>query len=56
MSWMTLNFGVEYQMNSNWQSYAKMENCLDTHYRPFASGISAAGRTFVLGIRYQLKN
>ncbi|MFZ1380129.1 MAG: TonB-dependent receptor [Saprospiraceae bacterium] len=55
-SWMTLNFGVEYQMNSNWQSYAKMENCLDTHYRPFASGISAAGRTFVLGIRYQLKN
>jgi hemoglobin/transferrin/lactoferrin receptor protein len=53
-SWYTLNIKLQYSIFKqgvaiNLQS--GVENILDTHYRLFASGISAMGRNFYLAIK-----
>lgn len=50
-SWVTLNLRTSYQVNKYLNVQAGLENILDTHYRLFASGISAPGRNFSLTLR-----
>lgn len=49
--WFTLNALASYQFTPLLQLSLKLENMLDTHYRPFASGVSAPGRNVVAAIR-----
>ncbi len=48
-AWTTYNIYFEYK----WKEFLKInlavENILDTHYRTFSSGISGAGRNFIIG-------
>jgi hemoglobin/transferrin/lactoferrin receptor protein len=53
-SWQTLNFRTQYQWNDNLSITASLENITDQRYRPYSSGISAAGRNFILAIKYTL--
>ncbi|MEX0968604.1 MAG: TonB-dependent receptor [Bacteroidia bacterium] len=47
-SWYTLNFKAQYQFTKMLGASAGIENLTDQRYRPFASGISAPGRNFIL--------
>lgn len=49
--WYTLNLKSSYQINENLNVNAGVENILDTHYRPYSSGISAPGRNFIVAVR-----
>jgi len=50
-SWATLNLRAAYQINHTLNVQASLENILDTHYRLFASGISAPGRNLIISLR-----
>lgn len=49
------DFGISSQilLADSWTINLAVENLTDLHYRPFASGVSAAGRHFVVAVRYQ---
>ena len=47
-SWTTLNLRAQYRFKEGAYTFG-LENALDQRYRPYSSGISAAGRNFVLG-------
>ncbi|NQZ76712.1 MAG: TonB-dependent receptor [Ekhidna sp.] len=49
--WFTLNLRSSYQFNKYLNLNVGIENVLDTHYRPYSSGISAPGRNITLSIR-----
>lgn len=49
--WFTLNVRTQYQVHKYVSLQAGLENMLDTHYRYFASGISAPGRNLYLAVR-----
>ena len=49
-SWYTLNFGYSTKIDKNIIISILAENLLDTHYKTFASGISASGRCFVINL------
>jgi hemoglobin/transferrin/lactoferrin receptor protein len=49
--WYTLNLSAAYQITPNFQVQARLDNILDQNYRPFASGMNAPGRNFVLTLR-----
>ncbi|TNE61782.1 MAG: TonB-dependent receptor [Bacteroidetes bacterium] len=49
--WYTLNFHGMYKLNDFWVISAGMENLTDRRYRPYSSGISGAGRNFILSLR-----
>ncbi|MCS7029702.1 MAG: TonB-dependent receptor [Bacteroidia bacterium] len=49
--WFTLNIRTQYQVYKYVNLQAGLENILDTHYRHFASGISAPGRNLYLAVR-----
>jgi len=49
-SWFTLNFKVLVSMNENFSISGGMENVMDKRYRPYSSGLTAAGRNFVLAL------
>ena len=51
--WYTLNFKAAYYINKNIALNAGIENITDQLYRPYSSGISAAGRNFILSLRAQ---
>lgn len=51
LAWMTYNFYGDYQINDKFSVNFGVENILDLHYRSFSSGVSAAGRNFIIGIR-----
>ncbi len=53
-SWYTLNFKISYQLLENFEVYAGVENITDQRYRPYSSGISAAGRNFIGSLRFNL--
>jgi len=53
-AWSTLNFKSSFSLNSQWTIIAGIENILDKRYRPFSSGITAAGRNWMLGFRLML--
>ncbi|HXH19614.1 MAG TPA: TonB-dependent receptor [Chitinophagales bacterium] len=42
-AWYTLNLRAAYQFNRYFRLQLALENILDQHYRPFASGVSAPG-------------
>lgn len=51
-AWQTYNIYSSYLFN-NWTLRISLENILDTHYRTFASGLSAPGRNLIFSINYK---
>lgn len=50
-AWFTLNANMSYQIIPNIALDIGIENMLDVHYKPFASGISGGGRNVVIAVR-----
>lgn len=50
-SWYTLNFKVMYQINQQISVTAGVENITDQRYKPYSSGIAAAGRNYVVAAK-----
>lgn len=50
-AWQTFNIRVSIEIGKSYTLQAALENMLDIHYRPFASGVSAPGRNFMLTFR-----
>jgi hemoglobin/transferrin/lactoferrin receptor protein len=50
-AWCTLNLKTAWFINSDISVNAGIENITDRLYRPFASGISAPGRNFIIALR-----
>ncbi len=51
LAWTTYNIYTEYKFNDKFFMNLSIENIADLHYRPFSSGVSSAGRNFVIGLR-----
>lgn len=53
-AWATWNTYYQYQASAQWRLSIGVENMLDVHYRPFASGVSAPGRniTATVGLTF----
>lgn len=49
--WYTLNFKANYQLTDKIAINAGLENITDRRYRPYSSGISGAGRNFIMSLR-----
>lgn len=49
--WYTLNFKAMYRFSENWSVSGGVENLTDQRYRPYSSGLVAAGRNFILSLR-----
>jgi hemoglobin/transferrin/lactoferrin receptor protein len=49
--WYTLNFKAMYNITEHFIMSAGLENITDQRYRTYSSGIAAAGRNFILGVR-----
>jgi hemoglobin/transferrin/lactoferrin receptor protein len=54
LAWTTYNLYASWNINKTFTLNFAVENILDLHYRPFASGISAAGRNFITSLRVNL--
>jgi hemoglobin/transferrin/lactoferrin receptor protein len=52
--WYTLNLRLGYSISKNFRINAACENMTDNRYRVFASGVNAAGRNFILSLRYKM--
>jgi hemoglobin/transferrin/lactoferrin receptor protein len=48
--WYTLNFKAMYKVTNYLTIRAGVENITDQRYRPYSSGISAAGRNFIISL------
>ncbi len=55
-AWMTLNLRAGMRLHRLLSVQAGIENILDTHYRVFASGISAPGRNITVSLRSNFGN
>ncbi|HYG04529.1 MAG TPA: TonB-dependent receptor [Chryseosolibacter sp.] len=53
-SWLTVNIKSSFRFNRHLTLDAGIENLTDKRYRPYSSGISAAGRNFIFAIRAAL--
>jgi hemoglobin/transferrin/lactoferrin receptor protein len=51
-SWHTLNFRSRYQISNKLHGSLNLENLTNQRYRPYSSGIAAAGINLVLGVDY----
>lgn len=51
--WYSLNFKSTYQLNEQWTLSAGVENITDQRYRPYSSGLVAAGRNFILAAQFK---
>ncbi|QIE60057.1 TonB-dependent receptor [Rasiella rasia] len=51
-NWLTLNFGAQYDITEALQVNAVLENITDERYRPYSSGIAAAGRNLIVAASY----
>ncbi|RNC88363.1 MAG: TonB-dependent receptor [Winogradskyella sp.] len=51
-SWYTLNLRTQFKVNNNFLLSASLENITDQRYRPYSSGIAAAGRNLILSLKY----
>ncbi len=49
-AWYTLNFKALYKLTDTFDVSGGIENLTDQRYRPYSSGISGAGRNFILSI------
>lgn len=54
LAWTTYNLYTAFDLSKNFTLHAAVENITDLHYRPFSSGVSAAGRNFILSLRVNL--
>ncbi|MEN8811045.1 MAG: TonB-dependent receptor [Flavobacteriales bacterium] len=50
-AWTTLNLYSTYKITNSLSVQIGIENILDTHYKQFASGVSALGRNFTFALR-----
>ncbi len=50
-AWYTFNLKSSYQLNDNLNIQAGLDNILDQHYKTAGSGLSAAGRNFIVAVR-----
>ena len=53
-SWYTLNLKLSYRLFDNVEAYLGVENITDQRYRPYSSGITAAGRNFIGSLRFNI--
>ncbi|MDC3341246.1 TonB-dependent receptor, partial [Flavobacteriaceae bacterium] len=53
-AWQTFNLKAQYSLDANIDLIAGVENITDQRYRPYSSGISAAGRNLILALRAQI--
>ncbi|SFZ89865.1 hemoglobin/transferrin/lactoferrin receptor protein [Flaviramulus basaltis] len=53
-SWYTLNLRTQYQLTNSITLTASLENITDQRYKTYSSGIAAAGRNFILALKYSL--
>ena len=51
LAWLTINIRSSFQFSNVFGITAGLENILDTHYRPYSSGISASGINGILSLR-----
>jgi hemoglobin/transferrin/lactoferrin receptor protein len=51
-SWHTFNFRTQYSLTDDLVLHATLENITDKRYRPYSSGLSSAGRNFILAASY----
>lgn len=49
--WYTLNYKASYRLSDMFTVTGGLENITDRRYRPYSSGISGAGRNFILSLR-----
>ncbi len=54
LSWVTFNVKARYELGKKLFVFGGIENILDLHYRPYSSGISAAGRNFIVSLKYSI--
>ena len=50
-AWYTLNFKSMVQLSDTFTLNAGLENITDQRYRPYSSGLSGPGRSFVLSLK-----
>jgi len=50
-AWTTTSVNAQYQINKVLTVNGGVENIFDVHYRPYASGISAPGRNFIISLK-----
>jgi hemoglobin/transferrin/lactoferrin receptor protein len=50
-SWYTLNVKAMYSLSNMFSISSGIENITDQRYRPYSSGISGAGRNFILSLK-----
>jgi hemoglobin/transferrin/lactoferrin receptor protein len=50
-SWFTLNFKALYKLQNGISLSGGVENITDQRYRPYSSGLAAAGRNVILSVR-----
>jgi hemoglobin/transferrin/lactoferrin receptor protein len=50
-AWYTLNMSAMHRFSDSFTVQLALENILDSHYKTFASGLSAPGRNFILTLR-----
>ena len=53
-SWQVLSLTAQTKLTDQLTLNLALENLLDQHYRPFASGVSGAGRHVVVALRFAL--
>jgi len=53
-AWNLFGINAQFKLKEMIQLQLGVDNLLDTHYRPFSSGLSAPGRHVVIALRYQL--
>lgn len=49
-AWYTLNIKVKYRISNYLEVATGLENITDQRYRPYSSGLSGAGRNFILSL------
>ena len=53
-AWYTLNLKANYQFNQTFTFSVGVENITDQRYRPYSSGVSGAGRNFLISLDLNL--
>lgn len=51
LAWTTLNIYSSFKFNDRFSIDVALENITDIHYIPFSSGLSAAGRNYIVTLR-----
>lgn len=53
-AWITFNLKANARISNALEISLGLENILDRHYRPYSSGISAAGRNLIMSVRIKI--